>query len=353
MSGSGAVAGVPAASGADALRTARVFRYAVGSTLAMTVAMSFGWPLAYVTPVLSLNFLASPAPRFPLKLGLAFVALVTVACGGAIVLSRFLLSYPLVYVPFTALLLFRLVHAKTGGAPPAVITLMLITVLVLPFVALMSPAAVALTAGGLILGAAVTVLVVQLAYTMFPDPPGRTDARPHVAPRRIAPPEERFRVAAHSALIIIPVFVLFYTLQLSSAILVLVFTAMLSQQPGFGSNYKSGLALIVGNVMGGAAAILVYELLVLVPELPFLVLVTLLSGLAFGARVFSGGPRAPLFGMAYSTLLLIIGSTTSSGSEDAGAKMYQRVFQILIAVVYVVAASGTLERLWPSRRAAR
>jgi hypothetical protein len=48
--------------------------------------------------------------------------------------------------------------------------------------------------------------------------------------------------------------------------------------------------------------------------------------------------------MAYSTLLLVIGSVTAGGSDEASAKVYTRVFQIFVAVVYVVMAFGVADR---------
>ena len=120
---------------------------------------------------------------------------------------------------------------------------------------------------------------------------------------------------------------------------------MLSQQPAFASNFKGGLALIIGNTVGGIVAILYYELLVMVPEFGFFLLLVLLAGIAFGARVFSGKKTAPLYGMAYSTLLLVICSSTSSSSE-AEAKVYTRVIQVTIAVIYVVVAFGIVNRLF-------
>ena len=81
-------------------------------------------------------------------------------------------------------------------------------------------------------------------------------------------------------------------------------------------------------------------------------LLTLLAGLVFGERVFSGKPAAPLYGMAFSTLLLIIGSVTS-GTGDAGAEVYTRVFQIIVAVLYVVFAFGLIDRLGQEYREQR
>ncbi len=78
------------------------------------------------------------------------------------------------------------------------------------------------------------------------------------------------------------------------------------------------------------------------PEFGFLLMLTFLTGLIFGTQLFSGKKSAPLFGMAFSTVLLVIGSTTS-GNAEAGAKVYTRVIQIMIAVVYVVVAFGTVE----------
>ena len=62
---------------------------------------------------------------------------------------------------------------------------------------------------------------------------------------------------------------------------------------------------------------------------------------------------APLFGMAFSTLLLVIGSTTTSTSGDATGKVYERIVQMMVAVVYVVTAFGLVERYRRAGRRAR
>ena len=52
---------------------------------------------------------------------------------------------------------------------------------------------------------------------------------------------------------------------------------------------------------------------------------------------------APLFGMAFSTFLLIIGSSTS-GDDTANAKVWIRVAQIMMAVVYVAVTFGFIDK---------
>ena len=63
----------------------------------------------------------------------------------------------------------------------------------------------------------------------------------------------------------------------------------------------------------------------------------ILAGLFFALQLFSKKPTAPLYGMGFSTFLLIIGQTTTS-TDDAGGKVWLRVLQLTIAVGYVVIA---------------
>jgi len=337
------------------MRGLRILRYALGSTIAMTVAMGFNWQLAFLTPVLSLSFFASPAPRPSLKQGVGFIATIAVACIAGMMLGKYLLSYPLVYIPFTGFVLLRIFYMMASGRSPLLTMWLLIALLVIPLITITSPAIANMVALGILTGAVVTVCVVWLTYGLLPDPPGAHDSdAPAATVQKATPPAvERFKTAAISTLVVLPVLVLFYSFKLQSSLLILIFVALLSAQPGFATNFKAGGALIIGNVMGGAAAILMYELLCMVPQFYFLVLLTLLAGLVFGTRVFSDKPMAKLWGMAFSTLLLVIGSTTASGSDEAGSKVYERVVQITVAVVWVVMASGVADRFVRRKETAR
>ena len=337
--------------GEDYLRNLRILRYAVGSTLAMAFAMGFAWQLSFLTPVLALSFLATPAPRPTLKAGIVFVTVIAVACMAGLLLSRYLLPYPLVFIPFTGLLLLRLFYAKSGGASPLLITWLMIAILLIPLMAMQSPALAVGVAGGIVFGAAMTVLVVWLAYGIFPDPAGPQNEPVAPAPAPAPTKTERLRDSILSTVVVLPVLIMFYSFEFVGSLLVLIFIALLSMQPSFAKNFEAGFALIIGNVVGGLAAIVFYNLLVVVPEFVFLIVLTLLAGLIFGSRVFSGKKTAPLYGMAFSTVLLVIGSTPSS-TGDAGAKVYTRIVQIMLAVGYVVVAFGVIERIAKRREEA-
>jgi len=66
-------------------------------------------------------------------------------------------------------------------------------------------------------------------------------------------------------------------------------------------------------------------------------LVAILTGLFFGVKLFSMKPLSSLFGMAFSTFLLILGNVTGFLGE-AGEMVWTRIFQLGIVVFYVVIA---------------
>ena len=320
----------------------RILRYAFGSTLAMAIAMGFDWPLAYLTAVLTLSFLASPAPPPTLKMGFSFVLAIAIASWVGLLVGRILLPYPFVFIPFVGLMLLHLYYAKGGPLPPLLILWLLIALLLIPLMMMQSHALANMVAYNLVIGGAATVIVVWISYAVIPDRKDEISSVVTVEKPPVPTTEERFRTAVETTIVVFPVLVLFYLFELASALLILIMIALLSMQPGFAKDFKGGMALIIGNVIGGIAAIVFYELLVMVPEYTFLIVLTLLAGLLFGSRLFSGKPKAALYGMAFSTLLLIIGSTTSSSGE-ADVKVYTRVIQIMAAVIYVVVAFGLLE----------
>lgn len=228
------------------LRTVRIFRYAFGSTLAMTVAMGGDWPLAFLTPVLTLSFLGAPRARPPIKSLVSFVAVIIAACVVGLLVGS-LIAFPMVYLLVLALLLFRLFYAKAGGANALLITWMLIAVLLIPILASLSSQLSLIVAGYIIAGATVAMVCVWLSHIVFPDPYLETVPE---APADAEPPSQKqqLMLAAMSTVVVFPVAGLFLATQRADAVLILVFIAILTLQPSLSAGYKAGAALIVGNV---------------------------------------------------------------------------------------------------------
>lgn len=331
-------------------RQAAVLRYAVGVTIATAVALGVAWPLSYLTPVLTAVLLAPPGRPVPLKVGVGFVLTVAVACLFALIFSAALLPYPVAYTLLIGWLLAVMFYAQGAGAPPILILWLLIAMMVIPVVMLESADLAGFIAGQLVFGAAAAIVFVWLAHGLVPGPPdARAPATPPAAETEPPSTMDDVRDAATSTLVVFPIVMLFTVFQLTEQLLVLIFIALLGQQIRAGAGARAGYAMIVANVAGGIVSIVFYNLLVAVPWFPFLLVLTLLCGLLFGSLLFSEHRYAKLAGSAFTTVLLIIGSTTTSTSE-AGGKVLTRVLQIIAAVLYVVVALNLVDKLGLRRR---
>jgi hypothetical protein len=322
-------------------RARHVLRYATGPTLAMAMAMVVAWPLSYIAPVLCLTFLAPPKPPPSLREGVLFLAVLAGALVAGLWSIKYLLASEFVFFAGFGLILLRVFYAQCSGAPPILILWLLISILVLPMVAVQSPELAVLVSRALFTGAAASLIAAWVAYAVFPETRDAPKPATEVAP--LPPARVRLGQALERMVVVYPLFVLFHIFEWSGALLVLIFVALLSIQPGFAENFKGGIAMILGNTMGGLAAIAGFNLLTVVPQLSFLLMLCFFGGLFFGNRLTGGSKLAPLFGMAFSTMLLILGSTTS-GEGEAGSAAYMRILQIMIAVVYVVSAFGLVRR---------
>lgn len=333
--------------------TRPVLRYAVGSTLIMAIAFGNGWPLAFIIPVLSLGFLA-PGKKAPtLKGGLSFIFIIIIAVFLGVMIGR-QIDRPYVMVPVIGLLLLNIFYSTHPFMNPMTKIWMIIALLMLPMMNLMYPDLATDVALVLIFGATVTILMVWVVFGLFPDKePPKLPTNAPLPPPPLTP-RERYNRALLSTLVILPVFVLFYAFQLAGSILILIFIGILSMEPSFAKNFQAGKALIIGNVLGGIVSILAYNLLVIAPHFSFLILVVLSGGLFLGTMFFSDRKAAPLFNMAFSTFLLVIGSTTGeSASIDAGEKMLSRLLQMFAAVAYVVIVFGVIEKWKESSKHAK
>ena len=322
-----------------------VIRYAFGSTLLVAVAMGFDWLMAFLLPVLSLSFLAPGGKPPALKGGLFFVGSLAVACYLGLALSYLFLTMPPIHILVTFLLLFHIFYTRHPLINALVKVWLIIAILLIPNLALQSMALAKLIAVTLVWNAACAILLIWVIYLVLPDNTvvqgGETT--PAQAPQEITK-KERFITALTSTLVIMPVYLVFYFATIPNALLILVFVAMLSMQPAFAKDWKAGKALIFGNTVGGLAAIVGFNIFTIVPDYSFLIVVVLLTGLIFGQYVFGTSPLASVYGMAFSTFLLVIGSVTASDSDGAGGKVWSRVWQIMIAVVYVVSAFGLIAK---------
>jgi len=322
-----------------AMNTRPMLRYALGSTLLMALAMGIGWDMAFLTPVLALSFFAPGTTMPGFKEGLAFVLIIAATTLLGFIFTKLFLDYTLLFILLLGLAMLAIFYTNKLGAKTKVF--MLISLLLIPMLGLQSLAISLVFTKTFIMGAAITIGLVWVIYSIFPDKLQANPQAADIASTGAAPSAEaRFQYALDTLLIVFPVVLVFFFFQWSGGLIILIFITLLSMQPTF--NYKAGMAMILGNLLGGVFAIVLYELLVMVPFYLFFILLVGATSLYFASQLFSKNPKAPLFGMGFSTFLLIMGQSTS-GTDDAGGKVWLRVLMIMIAVVYVVTAFRVME----------
>jgi multidrug efflux system outer membrane protein len=320
----------------------KTLRYAFGATVAMALAMAINWPYSYLTLLLTVSLLSSPAGRLSLKQGVGFMLVIAVACFIAVQVGGFLIPYPFVFIPFLGLMLFLIYYEKGGALSPFMILWLLITLLVIPLVMLYKKSLADVVVAALIYSGIWAIISSWIAFAVFPNRSKQLAAKEASSP--VMSKNDRYRQAVDSTIVVFPLLVIFYLFRLSGALLVLIYVALLSMQPQFAKDFKQGKIMILANAIGGLAAVVVYNILTIIPEYYFLIVITLLVGLFFGGKLFSGDPKGAIFGTSYSTFLLIIGSVTgAAGSGEASAEIYSRIIQIMSALIYIVLAFGLLE----------
>jgi hypothetical protein len=331
-------------------RTRRILRFSVGTTIGSGFAYLIGFELPFLVPILIAMLLASPAPQPSLRFAAGFVLPVTAGAFVGVVLTRYFLRYEGIFLLIELLVLYRIFYALAGGARPLRMVWLLIAALIIPLMGMASMGLAIGVAVGLVYGAVIAVGVTWFAHVLLPDLPDPASTTGAAGPpKEPPPPAARAAYARRTVTVVFPVLVLFFYLNMSSDAVVLVFIGLLSLLPSFAAGWKQGKALILGNLIGGAGAIVFYNLLIVYPEITMFLLLTLLTGLLFGDVIFSDRPSAPLFKTAFNSVVLLVGMSVTITGADAASKFYTRIAQIIMAVVYVAVAFGFLEYLQRKR----
>ncbi len=322
-----------------------MMRYALGSTIIMGLATSFGNELAYVIPLLSLPFLA-PGMKPPTRYdGLVFLGLVVVSTTTGLLFVHFFYEFTWFYLPVLAVILFLIYYTARLTLPVKIFLLLSFLTMPVPMYN-MDPStwasAILMT---LVAGSFFTLLMVLFVYALFPD---KKDAPRYVAQQTAPAPtaEERFSRAVDIFLVTFPVVLAYIFFQWGNSLLILLYIVVLSMLP---SGHKAGIAKLIGNILGGIITILFYELIVIVPNFLFFILLYLGTALFFGRKIFSEQRTLPVYKTAFSTLSLVIGEAILGG-DQAGAEIGIRILEVFGSVVYVVGSFALLRMIKTSLR---
>ena len=322
----------------------RAFRLALGITLAFLLAQTIGWPFAFLCPVLTLILLVEAEP-LPVRDILTILRTAIVAIVSGYMLALVLLPYPAVLLVAACLLMYRFfIFILTSGAHLLSIVTMLIGFILIPVVVKLLPELAVIAGVGIMTSLVVTILIGWTAFLFVPAPPASPDAHHHGGMEL----HEAVPLARTMTLVAAPLLVAFLLFGWTK-ILVLVYATVMATALSDVGSAKKGFKSVTANLLiGGIGMYLFYEALVAVPNIVFMIVLTVLFLFICGTRLFSDSPSAELWFSGTIGLLLLIGAALPSDKAVPVAKALDRVMQIGVASLYVILAYRIID-LFSSR----
>ncbi|WP_404972629.1 DUF2955 domain-containing protein [Vibrio campbellii] len=319
----------------------RILRFTIGVGLAVFLAAWINWQLAFVAPVFTAKFLVDKPNLHRETIYELLLALIA-TMGLGLLLSGGITQYPIVLLIAVGLMMAWGYYLFTDPKWNLFATILLIAVLMLPFMAINNPAISLVLASGLATSGAVSVAIFALVHIYLPEPDSEFAgySQPPIGK------EQRWHASFRAMLISFPVVCFFFVFQISEALLTMMFVALLSLMITAEKSVKLSAFLIISNGIGGMLAISAFSILAIVPNIFFYTAFIALLAVWIGKKIYTVPEKAPIFATAFSTLLVLIGSTLMS-SGDIDSNTFIRIFQLVLVGTYMILASFFLEtRQW-------
>lgn len=319
----------------------KIIRYTVGVGLAVFLAAWIDWPLAFVAPVFVAKFLIDKPELNKETVYEMIIAMVMTMVLG-LVLSNGITQYPIPMLILIGLMMLWGYYLFTDPKWNLFATILIIAVLMLPFMAISNPGISVYLATGLASSGVVAVIIFAIVHIYFPEPESRFKG---YQPSPLTT-QQRWHAAFRAMIISFPVVCFFFIFQISEALLTMMFIALLSLMITGEKSIKLSAFLIISNTIGGVLAIGVFIVLSIVPNILFYTLFVSLVAIVIATQIYTKPDKAPIYATAFSTVLVLLGSTLMS-SGDIDSNMIVRLVQLVMIGIYMIVVSFFLEtRNW-------
>ncbi|MDR3539092.1 MAG: FUSC family protein [Acetobacteraceae bacterium] len=291
--------------------------------------------LTFIAPLVA-GMMASAAPApVGMVLALPVIAWLLVAAAGYALL--FLGGMPLVLC-LLGLCVFRAGFGLLGQARKAPLGLLTLVIFgIIPQTLVKAPELSADLARWLALNVAIAAGCELVTRWLLPDP-----ARP--APAQGAPQLPPLFAAAALLLGVM----LTATLQLPAPGAVVIGIVIVLRADG-----ESAVNVIrdrfLGALLGGAAAVAVWEVIWLAPDLSVLATATLCAAWVFASRIAAGGPMRGLHVKSLNVLAILLGEGFSIFYDDTEDRVWTRIAGVALGLGYA-ALVHVVARNWRTRR---
>mgnify|MGYP000188639344 CR=1 FL=1 len=318
-----------------------ILRCVFGVTLGLIVSTSLGYLIPHITAVFALMFLDVGNRPLGLKKEFGLVLLIFLLGYFGVFIGYYLIDYPLVIVPLMALFIF--LSFRLNSIPQPVRLLFLMLSMLIPFISMKAEMLGTVVLSAMLFNLIIAMIVVRISFLIFPY--SEKEDLNASAQKKALPYKniDMDKLAFNGLLVLFPLILMFYLFNSNIAILTLVFVLLLGLDP-FIYQSKKGAGLILANVIGGAAGILAYNILVIAPSYLLYIFVVLSFGFYFAINLFSGKKLAPVFKISFNTFFVVMG-TIATSTNEAGDTIWERLLQIGLAVIYLVVAFRVVNKL--------
>ena len=315
--------------------------------------------MSFIAPVITMFVLALPFPAPKLKAGIAFVAVMTLSLFAGLLLLPPLLNQPLVGLLLLILALYWSFYFTAKGGSAVLGTFATMGIAVSAAIGTVSLDAVLMIVELLSFGALVGVLFVWIAHAFLPDPMAdAADAPAQAKPaEKPAPDLSTARWSAFRSLMIVLPIALWFLFSSASAayVPVMIKVASMGQQATNDATRVAGRSLAMSTIIGGAGAIIGWQILTLTPTLTVYTLIIALGALLMGPKIFQGRamhPQAATWSYGFLTMIVILAPAVmdSAGGGPAGIKFWDRLVMFGGTTLYAVVTVDVFDAIVASRR---
>ena len=341
------------------IASVRILRLALGTAVSLWFSQAVNWPLSFIAPVITMFVLALPLPAPKLKGGIGLIAILAISLFGGLLLLPTLTNQPMVGILLLIIALYWSFYFTAKGGSALIGTFATMGIAVSTAIGTVNLDAVLAIASGVSFGAAIGVLFVWVAHALLPDSMARLEqpAVPAKTPVAAKPDLSAARWSAfRSLMIIMPVALWFLFSSASTAYVpVMIKAASMGQQATNDGARKAGYSLVMSTIIGGAGAIIGWQIISIAPTLPVYTLVIAIAGLLMGPKIFAGRgmhPQAATWSYAFLTMIVILAPAVmdSAAGGPAGMKFWERLVMFAGTTIYAVGTVYIFDAFTAARR---
>lgn len=305
-------------------------RVALGAPCVYALAAGLQLPVPFLAPLFFVIFAVSMRTPPPAKAAIVLLCIMFVVPALFSAVSDALADHSYMLVAFIGAVLFLAYRMVFNPRTAAIGNLIVIFALIMPVLTSESAMMAGMFPAVLSFNAAIGLLSIYLAFAVFARPAGLDSATP--VPGASRSDAERTRLAITATAVMIPLIVLYLSLDLISAVRAMIVSSTILLAVDRTEQLRQGGIAIATVCVAGTAALFASLWFSLWPvQLPTL-LVLALIGMALAPHAIRG-TSAPIYAGALSALWTLIGASADS-------PLSQTLYWTLLAVAGAAYAVG-------------